>query len=157
MGLSRVSQNSVSLSGLVLMSAVADGACAMRSVDDDPKQTEALVNTGQFRLLSISHSPLRRLISLSPSAIQSGISHLTIHGRTRLQVCSPFALPLSSLISRLGLSQPSTHPVDLDAIAFATSLVGGRVPCVANGDVWTPEDVELTRQKTGCSGVMAAR
>ncbi|KAL7412147.1 hypothetical protein BDY24DRAFT_342088 [Mrakia frigida] len=84
-------------------------------VDSDQKMTERLVET----------------------AIQVGISHLTIHGRTR--------------------QTASTQPVDLPAIAFANSLVNGRVPTVANGDAWTYEDVQNIRAQTGVQGVMAAR
>lgn len=65
-----------------------------------------------------------------------GVSHITIHGRTRFQA--------------------STEPVNLPGLAFAVDLIGGRVPSVANGDLWTLEDV--TRMKgTGVDGVMGAR
>lgn len=126
-------------------------------VDSDQKMTERLVET----------------------AIQVGISHLTIHGRTRQTVSSSFelsfwfaltrshlfsvSLSLSLSPSPLVLSitsfvlQASTQPVDLPAIAFANSLVNGRVPTVANGDAWTYEDVQNIRAQTGVQGVMAAR
>ncbi|KIS01181.1 tRNA-dihydrouridine synthase 4 [Cryptococcus deuterogattii 2001/935-1] len=74
---------------------------------------------------------------LISNALQAGISHLTIHGRTR--------------------HQPSTDPVNLPGIKFAVECVKGQVPCVANGDVWELEDARRMRFQTGVQGVMAAR
>jgi hypothetical protein len=63
----------------------------------------------------------------------------------------------STLSLPLHVDQPSTQPVDLPAISFASTLVAGRVPTVANGDAWTFDDVKMIREETGVQGVMAAR
>lgn len=83
-------------------------------VDTDPRATQTLVD----------------------NAIAMGVSHITVHGRTR--------------------HQPSTDPVNLPALAAAVNLVRGRVPTVANGDLWDLDDAAAMR-KTGVDGVMAAR
>ncbi|WWC70253.1 uncharacterized protein I206_104203 [Kwoniella pini CBS 10737] len=75
--------------------------------------------------------------TLIRNALQAGISYLSIHGRTR--------------------HQPSTDPVNLEGIKFAVETVNGQVPCTGNGDIWTYEDVINMREKTGVTGVMAAR
>lgn len=84
-------------------------------IDSDQKHTQQLVET----------------------AMHVGISHLTVHGRTR--------------------QTASSQPVDLPGIKFARELVGGQVPVVANGDAWSYEDVVMMRDQTGVQGVMAAR
>ncbi|TXT07169.1 hypothetical protein VHUM_03339 [Vanrija humicola] len=84
-------------------------------VDDDPRATETLVR----------------------NALAVGVSHITVHGRTR--------------------HQASTEPVSLPAIKFAVDLVGGQVPTVANGDLWELADAERMRRETGVNGTMAAR
>ncbi|WWC89370.1 uncharacterized protein L201_004293 [Kwoniella dendrophila CBS 6074] len=80
---------------------------------------------------------LKNTDTLIRNALQAGISYLTIHGRTR--------------------HQPSTDPVNLDGIKFAVETVGGQVPCIGNGDIWTYDDVKEMREKSGVKGVMAAR
>lgn len=78
----------------------------------------------------------RNTDTLVKSALQAGVSHITIHGRTR--------------------HQASTEPVDLEAIKFAVECARGEVPTVANGDLWDLEDARKMRE-TGVKGVMAAR
>ena len=70
------------------------------------------------------------------NAIAMGVSHITIHGRTR--------------------HQASTEPVNLPGLKFAVECIKGEIPTVANGDLWTLEDAADMR-KTGVNGVMAAR
>lgn len=70
------------------------------------------------------------------SGLAAGVSHITIHGRTR--------------------HQASTEPVNLDAIKFAVECAKGEVPTVANGDLWDLSDAEKMRA-TGVNGVMGAR
>jgi tRNA-dihydrouridine synthase 4 len=74
--------------------------------------------------------------TLVDNAIAMGVSHITIHGRTR--------------------HQASTEPVCLDSITRAVDMVRGRVPTVANGDLWDLEDAR-NMYDTGVDGVMAAR
>lgn len=63
---------------------------------------------------------------------------ITVHGRTRHQ-------------------SSSSYPVDLASIKFARSCAKGRLPVIANGDVFDMADVERTRKETGAEGVMSAR
>lgn len=65
-----------------------------------------------------------------------GVSHITIHGRTRFQA--------------------STEPVNLPGLAFAVQCVRVRVPTVANGDLWDLGDAKKMKE-TGVDGVMGAR
>ena len=74
---------------------------------------------------------------LVKTALSIGVSHITIHGRTR--------------------HQASTEPVSLPSINFAVEAANGQVPCVANGDLWELDDAKRMREKTGVRGVMAAR
>lgn len=80
---------------------------------------------------------LSRTHQLVQSAIHAGVSHITIHGRTR--------------------HQPSTDPVNLDGMKFAVECAKGEVPCVGNGDIWDNNDAVIMRERTGVRGVMAAR
>lgn len=73
---------------------------------------------------------------LVQTAIHAGVSHVTIHGRTR--------------------HQASSEPVNLDGIKFAVECAKGEVPCVGNGDIWTMEECVKMRE-TGVRGVMGAR
>jgi tRNA-dihydrouridine synthase 4 len=74
---------------------------------------------------------------LVKTALQTNVSHITIHGRTR--------------------HQPSTDPVSLPGIKFAVESIGGKVPTVGNGDIWSIDDVRRMRDETGVNGVMGAR
>ncbi|PWW74701.1 hypothetical protein C7212DRAFT_298508 [Tuber magnatum] len=60
----------------------------------------------------------------------SGVDYITVHGRRR--------------------SQRSSEPVNLEAIALVKSVAG--VPIVANGDVFSLEDVERIVRVTRVSG-----
>ncbi|KAJ8292023.1 tRNA-dihydrouridine(20a/20b) synthase [NAD(P)+]-like [Rhodotorula toruloides] len=79
-----------------------------------------------------------RTNELVSNAIAGGADFITVHGRTRHQSSESF-------------------PVNPDAIAFAASCAKGAVPVVANGDVFTKENGEELRRKTGVQGVMSAR
>ena len=84
-----------------------------------------------------NESDFRLTDQLIRTALQTNVSHITIHGRTR--------------------HQASTEPVNLPALKFAVECVRGEVPTVANGDLWTLEDARKMRVETGVQGVMAAR
>ncbi|PAV15721.1 FMN-linked oxidoreductase [Pyrrhoderma noxium] len=84
-------------------------------IDEDPKVTEQLIQT----------------------AIHAGVSHITVHGRTR--------------------NQASSHPVSLPSIAFAVSAARQEVPIIANGDAWDITEVNAIRDKTHADAVMSAR
>lgn len=88
-----------------------------------------------MRSLTSTCSRTNELVS---NAIAGGADFITVHGRTRHQSSESF-------------------PVNPDAIAFAASCAKGAVPVVANGDVFTKEDGEELRRKTGVQGVMSAR
>ncbi|KLO16498.1 FMN-linked oxidoreductase [Schizopora paradoxa] len=81
---------------------------------------------------------LKRTDQLIQTAIHAGVSHITVHGRTRHQ------------------SSEGT-PVSLSSIKFAVEAARGAVPVLANGDVWTRGDCERFKQETGASAVMSAR
>ncbi|KAK4053607.1 tRNA dihydrouridine synthase [Microbotryomycetes sp. JL221] len=72
------------------------------------------------------------------TAIEAGADILTVHGRTRHQ-------------------QSQSHPVNLDSIKFAIECAKGDVPCVANGDVFTLNEANKSREHTGARGAMSAR
>jgi len=80
---------------------------------------------------------LKRTNQLIETAIATGVSHISVHGRTR--------------------HQASTHPVDIAGIGFAVECARSRVPIVANGDMWSHKDAEFIRGATGARGVMSAR
>ncbi|KAG8952099.1 hypothetical protein FRC04_005099 [Tulasnella sp. 424] len=81
--------------------------------------------------------PETRTEQLIQTAIQAGVSHIGVHGRTR--------------------QQPSTAPVSLPSIAFSVEAAKGQVPIVANGDAWSMPEIENIRKTTGVQGVMSAR
>ncbi|KDQ10089.1 hypothetical protein BOTBODRAFT_36518 [Botryobasidium botryosum FD-172 SS1] len=80
---------------------------------------------------------LERTERLVQTAIHAGVSHVTVHGRTR--------------------HQPSSDPVSLPSIRFAVEAAKGEVPIVANGDAWSTREAEQIRTITGAQGVMSAR
>jgi tRNA-dihydrouridine synthase C len=68
-------------------------------------------------------------------AAAGGAAWITIHGRTRIQGYRPPALwkPIGQVRARLG------------------------IPVVANGDIWTVEDLRRCRDETGCHHFMLGR
>jgi tRNA-dihydrouridine synthase C len=68
-------------------------------------------------------------------AAEGGAAWLTIHGRTRFQGYQPPAywLPIGAVRARLG------------------------IPIVANGEMWTVEDIRRCRDETGCEHFMLGR
>ncbi|MBI1367334.1 MAG: tRNA dihydrouridine synthase DusB [Planctomycetes bacterium] len=78
---------------------------------------------------------------LAKRLIGVGVAAITIHGRTAAQRFKGSAC--------------------LDGIARVVEAVhtagGGRVPCIGNGDIRTPFDVQRMLRHTGCDGVMIAR
>ncbi|KAI9624746.1 hypothetical protein H4Q26_016664 [Puccinia striiformis f. sp. tritici PST-130] len=87
---------------------------------------------------------LRNTSRLIKTAIQANVSMITVHGRARRQA--------------------SSHPVNLEGIKFAReealsshSNGNGEIPVVANGDIFSLEDANKTREFCGVNGVMSAR
>ena len=68
-------------------------------------------------------------------AAEGGAAWVTIHGRTRVQGYRPPALwkPIGAVRARLG------------------------IPVVANGDIWSVEDLRRCRDETGCQHFMLGR
>lgn len=79
-----------------------------------------------------------RTHELVTTAVAAGADYITIHGRTRHQ-------------------SSSGHPVNLPAIKVAAQFAEGKIPVVANGDVFSWEDAQRTRRETGVRGIMSAR
>jgi len=75
------------------------------------------------------------LLEIADSAAAGGASWLTIHGRTRAQGYAPPAYwnPIGEVQARLS------------------------IPVVANGDLWTVEDLRRCQAETGCRHFMLGR
>uniref|UniRef100_A0AAG5CV90 tRNA-dihydrouridine(20a/20b) synthase [NAD(P)+] n=1 Tax=Anopheles atroparvus TaxID=41427 RepID=A0AAG5CV90_ANOAO len=87
----------------------------------------------KVRLLSSTH--LKQTIDMCRQLEATGISFLTVHGRTA--------------------AEKTTVPVHRDALReIKQSLT---IPMVANGDIFTLDDAQQMHQETKCDGVMAAR
>ena len=69
------------------------------------------------------------------AAEAAGTSWITIHGRTKVQMYRP--------------------PADWDRIGRAADAV--RIPVVANGDIFSPDDLDRCRAVTGCTAFMLGR
>ncbi|MBX2812949.1 MAG: tRNA-dihydrouridine synthase family protein [Myxococcales bacterium] len=75
------------------------------------------------------------VIDITRAAEAGGASFVTIHGRTKTQLYKPSA--------------------DWRSIGMARESVS--VPIVANGDLYTPEDVRRCQAESGCSAFMFGR
>lgn len=79
--------------------------------------------------------------NLARRLVRSGVSAITIHGRTAHQRFKGHS-------SREGIR----------AVVDAVHVAGdGKVPCIGNGDIRTPFDAQRMIAETGCDGVMIAR
>ncbi len=65
----------------------------------------------------------------------AGASWLTLHARTKADAYTP--------------------PAHWDKIAPVRAAL--RIPVIANGEIWTPEDAESARQQSGCTDLMLGR
>lgn len=81
------------------------------------------------------HSDLQETVAFVSIVEAGGPDYITVHGRRR--------------------SQRSSEPVNLEAIRLIKSIA--RVPIVANGDIFSLDDVDRIVKVTGVDGVMAAR
>eukprot|EP01132_Coremiostelium_polycephalum_P004677 gene4677-5843_t len=79
---------------------------------------------------------LQQTIQLAKNAEAIGVHWITVHGRTS--------------------SQRSSHPVDFDAIKLVKENIH-TIPVFANGDVFSLDDANQIKEKTGVNGVMSAR
>nr|CAB3240152.1 tRNA-dihydrouridine(20a/20b) synthase [NAD(P)+]-like [Phallusia mammillata] len=80
------------------------------------------------------HKDIKKTVALCKSLEQSGLSYISIHGRTTAE---------------------RYQPVHYDEIKLIKDLIS--IPVVANGDITSMEDVSQIHQITGADGVMAAR
>lgn len=70
-------------------------------------------------------------------AAEGGASWIAIHGRTKVQGYAP--------------------PADWTRIGEVRRRMGGDIPVIANGDLWTREDFLRCRDATGCEHFMIGR
>lgn len=75
------------------------------------------------------------VVALTRAAEGGGASFVTIHGRTKVQMYRP--------------------PARWDRIGEAARAVS--VPVIANGDLFTPDDLHRCAHATGCTGFMIGR
>ncbi|MEC8746373.1 MAG: tRNA-dihydrouridine synthase [Pseudomonadota bacterium] len=68
-------------------------------------------------------------------AIKSGINELTVHARTKVQAY-----------------RPPAHWSQLGTISNQRGI-----PIIANGEIWTPSDLDRCREQSGCDAFMLAR
>lgn len=81
-----------------------------------------------------------RTVDYVRGLIKSGVSWITIHGRTR--------------------KQRNTDPVNIDAIKHLVEFIhseNASIPVIANGDLTSIDDCDQMASKTLSNGVMAAR
>lgn len=81
------------------------------------------------------HRDLKETLEFVRIVEAAGVDFITVHGRLK--------------------STPSSHPVNLDAIKFVKGHA--TVPVLANGDVFSLDDVKRIVEYTGVDGVMTAR
>ncbi|MDR3608481.1 MAG: tRNA-dihydrouridine synthase family protein [Oligoflexia bacterium] len=70
-------------------------------------------------------------------AARGGANWITIHGRTRMQAYQP--------------------PAHWKPIGEVRRALGPEIPVIANGDIWTLEDLKRCREATGCQHFMLGR
>ncbi|XP_072181639.1 tRNA-dihydrouridine(20a/20b) synthase [NAD(P)+]-like isoform X1 [Diadema setosum] len=80
------------------------------------------------------HRDIRDTVELCRRAEHTGVSWITVHGRT---------------------TEQRGEPADHNAVRIIKESVG--VPVIANGDIKTMDDVNRVARDTGVDGVMAAR
>jgi tRNA-dihydrouridine synthase 1 len=88
----------------------------------------------------------KRTVSLATRLAATGISLLTVHGRTRLQ--------MHALVRARG--QLKFIPANMDAVRAVREALPA-IPVLSNGNVRTLDDVHARLTETGADGVMAAR
>ncbi|KAI9317038.1 hypothetical protein BX666DRAFT_2019105 [Dichotomocladium elegans] len=107
----------------------------------DPEMVRDMVKTVKGRVnipCSIKirvHPDLRETYEFVKRAESVGVDYITVHGRTR--------------------RQKSTEPVNFEGIKLVKESVS--MPVLANGSLFTMDDVEEMYEKTGVDGVMSAR
>ncbi len=74
-------------------------------------------------------------IEIAQAAEEAGAAWLTVHGRTKLQAYKP--------------------PANWEAIGRINDVL--KIPVVANGDIWSPEDYSRCKEITGCDWFMLGR
>lgn len=103
-------------------------------IKDIVRQTVARVPGFPVSIKIRIHDDLSKTVQLCQQAEKAGVAWITVHGRTTRQ---------------------RGEPANWEAIKVIQESVS--VPVVANGDIKTESDVLNIHEKTGVSGVMAAR
>ena len=73
--------------------------------------------------------------SITENVLNSGIDELTVHARTKTQAY-----------------RPPAHWSRLKAVTNPRAI-----PIIANGEIWTPSDLDRCREQSGCDAFMLAR
>ncbi|PVH78732.1 FMN-linked oxidoreductase [Cadophora sp. DSE1049] len=112
---------------ILVASMVSSAKSTLRQMGFEGKKTISV----KIRI----HKDLRQTLDFVRQVEGAGVDFITVHGRMR--------------------STRSSEPVNLDAIRFVKEHA--HVPVIANGDVFSPADVERIVGVTGVDGVMSAR
>lgn len=111
---------------------------------DEPEQVHAIVSSVRRALpdripvsakMRLGNNNTDNMLDNALAVETAGASWLTVHGRTRLQGYRP--------------------PAYWQEIGRISETV--KIPVIANGEIWTPEDAALCVAQSGCSRLMLGR
>lgn len=108
----------------------------IRIIPGDINSSSCPQNSPEFNANEEQAKSFRRTVDLAQSVEAAGVSWVTLHGRTP--------------------TQSNSEPVNVDAIRTLRQSL--RIPCIANGGIFSYEEDALPLwRETGVAGIMAAR